>query len=134
MTTIVVFSSSLLVASALVLIKAVELRRGNKNILLGLISRLDNRLEKMVSNLKFRSLQLIQSFRYLVLVRVKEICKDCLRRMEEKAASELKKRQDVIMMGKKEIISKGSVSFYLKKITEDKGSGERGKIEDHLLE
>jgi hypothetical protein len=47
--------------------------------------------------------------------------------------AEYRKRQEVIM-GRKNIANKGSVSFYLKKITEDKKEGEKGKIEDSLPE
>ncbi|MEK7669087.1 MAG: hypothetical protein AAB350_00650 [Patescibacteria group bacterium] len=131
MTTIVIFGSSLFMALILLLTKAMELKYGNKNIILRFIGKLDSKFETVVSNLKFRGLQLTQSIRYIFLVQAKEICKDCFKKIEEKAVNEFKKRQDVIM-GKKEIASKGSVSFYLKKITEDKGNGEKGKIEDSL--
>lgn len=131
MTTIVVFSSSLAVALMLLLTKALELKYGSKNILLKFISRADDRLETLVSGIRFRSLQLIQSVRYIIFVHAKDIFKDYIKKAEEKAIGEFRKRQDVIM-GKKEIVNGGSVSFYLKKITEEKGNGTKGKIEDSL--
>ena len=131
MTTIVVFASSLFITSAFVSIKAVELKYGKKNIILRIVGKFDSKCDHCVSSLKFKGLQLIQSIRYIFLVKIKEVCKDLFRRAEEKVMNEYKKRQDVVM-GKKDITSKGSVSFYLKKITENKGNGEKGKIEDIL--
>jgi len=133
MTTIVVFGSSLAVALILILTKTLEIKYGSKNILLRLIGKADNRLELIVSKIRFRSLQLIQSIRYIIFVHGSEMFKDYIKKAEQKAVSEFKKRQDVIM-GKKEIINGGSVSFYLKKITEEKGHVVKGKIEDSLLE
>lgn len=131
MTTIVVFGSSLAVALILILTKALELKYGSKNILLRLIGKADNRLELIVSKIRFRSLQLIQSIRYIIFVHGSEMFKDYIKKAEERAINEFRKRQDVIM-GKKEIVNGGSVSFYLKKITEEKGHSEKGKIEDSL--
>ena len=131
MATIVVFASSLFIASAFVSVKAVELKYGRKNIILRLIGKFDSKCDNCVSGFKFKGLQLVQSVRYIVLVQIKEICKDLFKKAEEKIISEYKKRRDVVM-GKKDIADKGSVSFYLKKITEDKSNGEKGKIEDSL--
>ena len=129
MTTIVVFGSSLAVALILILTKTLELKYGSKNILLRFIGKADDRLELIVSKIRFRSLQLIQSIRYIIFVHGSEMFKDYIKKAEQKAVSEFKKRQDVIM-GKKKIINGGSVSFYLKKITEEKGHVAKGKIED----
>jgi len=134
MATVVIFASSLFMASGLVLIKAIELRNEKKNFLLKLVNLLDSRFNKIISTLKFKSLQLIQSIRYIVLVEIKRIAKDLFYQVQEKIISEYKKRQEIIIVGKKNIVNKGSVSFYLKKIAEDKGNGEKGKIEDDLLE
>jgi len=131
MATIVVFGSSLFIAVILLLIKGAELKYGSKNVFLRSLGRFDSKFEELVSNIKFRSLQIIQSVRYIIFVHAKEVTKDYLIKIEEKAVNEFKKRQDIIM-GKKEIASKGSVSFYLKKITEVKKNEERGKIEDLL--
>ena len=132
MATIVVFVLSLFMASVMIVIKAIELRNEKKNILLRLINKLDSRLINLVSTLKFKSLQLIQSIRYIILVETKRVAKELFNKVQEKVANEYKKRQQVIIVGKKQITNKGSVSFYLKKITEDKGNTGKGKIDSAL--
>ncbi len=127
MATIVVFASSLSIASILVLVKAIELKFGKKNTFLELIRKLDNRAIAIISEVKFRNLQLIQTIRYIVLVQSKEVFRSFLDKMQEKIALEYRLRQEVVM-GKRNITNRGSVSFYLKKITEEKGI-EKGKIE-----
>lgn len=127
MATIVVFASSLSIASILVLVKAIELKFGKKNIFLELIRKLDNRALTLISEVKFRNLQLIQTVRYIVLVQSKEVFRSFLDKIQEKIALEYRLRQEIVM-GKRNITNRGSVSFYLKKITEEKGI-EKGKIE-----
>lgn len=131
MATIVVFASSLSLASVLVLIKASELKHEKKNILLKLINKLDSKLNEFVPFLRFKSFQLIQSIRYLILVKMKKIAEDLFHKVKEKILNEYKIRQGVIM-GHKEIIDNGSASFYLRKITEGKSNGRKGKIEESL--
>lgn len=131
MATIVVFASSLSIALIFILIKAAEIRSGKKNIVLRLIGKLDAAALKLVADAKFRGLQLTQSIRYIVLVQSKIVCLDLLYKVQNKILSEYQKRQSV-MMGHKDIINKGSVSFYLKKIAEDKGNGRKGKINDGI--
>ncbi|OHA87198.1 MAG: hypothetical protein A3A96_02585 [Candidatus Zambryskibacteria bacterium RIFCSPLOWO2_01_FULL_39_39] len=128
MATVVVFASSLFVTLSLVSLKALELNSGKKNFVLKLISKLDNGTEKLVSILKFKILQLIQSVRYIVLVEAKKVISDLFYDTQERILNEYRIKQD-IMMGRKEVLNKGSVSFYLKKIAENKGNGEKGKIE-----
>lgn len=130
MTTIIVFASSLVITSALIITKALELKHEKKNIILRILSRFDSKSDKFVSALKFKSLQLIQSVRYIALVKSKEVFNDLFNRAKEKVLEELRIRHNIIIMGRKEIAHKGSVSFYLKKITENKGNGLKGKIED----
>lgn len=128
MATIVVFASSLSLTSLLVLVKAVELKYGKKNAVLGFICRFDTKAVSLIAALKFKSLQLIQSIRYLVLVQSRAVLKDWFLKARESVMNEYNARQSMIM-GRKNILNKGSVSFYLKKITENKGNGEKGKIE-----
>jgi hypothetical protein len=128
MTTIVVFASSLFVTSAFVSIKAVELKSGRKNIVLELIGKFDRECDHCVSVFRFRCLQFVQTIRYILFVQLKEIIKHFWNHMHQKIKHEYKIRQEIIM-GRKEISSNGSASFYLKKITEDKCKGEKGKIE-----
>jgi len=129
MATIIVFGSSLFLASVMVSIKALELKRGRKNILLKLINQFDSNIIKLVASFKFKSLQLIQSVRYIVLVKTKEFAENLFVKTQTKVMDEYRKKQKAILVGEKNIVSKGSVSFYLKKITEDKSNGEKGKIE-----
>lgn len=128
MATIVVFASSLSIASLLVLSKAIELRFGRRNIFLTLIGKLDNKAIWFVGFLKFKSLQLVQIIRYIVLVKSKIVFRELFNKVQVKITDEYQKRQN-IMMGRKDIKNNGSVSFYLKKISEEKGNGEKGKIE-----
>lgn len=128
MATIIVFGSSLSLASILLGVKAFELKRGKKNAVLALLCQLDSRLDKLMSSLKFRMLQLVQSVRYILFVQSKIFFRSLADKAIEKITHEYKTRQSTIM-GHKEILNKGSASFYLKKITEHKGNGEKGKIE-----
>lgn len=128
MITIIIFVSSLLIASVFVFIKATELKFGKKNIVLELVGKFDSKCDYCVSSLKFKSLQIVQSVRYILFVQLKEIIKHFWNQMHEKIMREYKIRQEIIM-GRKQIATNGSASFYLKKITEHKGNGEKGKIE-----
>jgi len=132
MTTIVVFASSLSVASILLITKAIELRGEKKNLLLKTLCRFDSRFAKLVSNFKFAILRMIQIVRYIALVWTKEFCKEIYRKVIDWAEKELRARQDTILTGRKDIHKNGSASFYLKKITEVK-NGDKGKIEDDNL-
>ena len=126
-TTTIVFFSSLFLVSLLVLIKAIELKYAKKNLLLRLISRLDDKSSRFVSIFKFKILQIIQTIRYIALIKTKEFFVDYLKSLEEKIINEYKIKEN-ILMGRREIINKGSVSFYLKKIDETKRNGTRGEI------
>ena len=93
------------------------------------IGKFDRQCYNCISNLKFRGLQLVQSARYIIFVQIKTVLKNLFEMAIEKIMIEYKKRQDAIIMGKKDIFDKGSASFYLNKITEGKSNGGRGKIE-----
>lgn len=125
MTTIVVFASSFVAMSALVGFKTLELKCGKKNIALKCVGLFDSKAEKLISNIKFRFVQIMQTARFLVLIQAKVIFKNLLERVEDNIKS-----KHTVLMGQKNIINKGSVSFYLKKIAEDKVNGGRGKIEE----
>ncbi len=127
MTIIVVFASSLFIALILVLIKATELKSGKRNVGLAVISKLDSKTIWLLKTLEFRGLQLVQSLRYLVTVRAKNAIHNLLDKLWQKAINEYRARHEVIM-GRKDIVNKGSVSFYLKKIDESKKNGQKGEI------
>lgn len=128
MVTIVVFASSLFIASAIILMKTIELKYGKRNVLFGFISKFDPDLKKLVLSLEFKSLQFIQVVRHILLVQTKIILKNLFHRIKEKIVNEYKTRRDVVM-DHRNIANNGSVSFYLKKIAENRGNGKRGKIE-----
>ena len=132
MATSIVFASALFIASLLVIIKGIDLKFGKKSIILIIIGKLDKRAETLATFIKFKSLQLIQIVRYMISVKAKEIIKDLSNKVQNKLADEYRARQEIIM-GRKNIVSKGPASFYLKKISENKESGEKGKIEDENL-
>lgn len=131
MATIIVFASSLFLAALIVLIKAIELKYGKKNILLGLISKFDRKADAFVASLKFKGLQIIQSIRYIILVEAKAFFWALLIKIENRIKEEYRTRENTIM-GRKNLKPNGSASFYLKKITEEKNGAEKGKIEEEL--
>lgn len=131
MATIVVFASSLFITSILVLFKAVELRYQKKNILLSQICKFDDQAVNLAQNIKFRIFQLIQTIRYVLIVKSKEIFRNTIIEMEARIVHEYKSRQKSLM-GRKDILNRGAVSFYLKKIAEDKINNEKGKIEESV--
>ena len=132
MTTVVIFGSSLFVAILLVLLQAWELRRAKKNIILSLLAKLDPLSEKLIEVLKFRLLQAIQTLRFVVLVWSKEFASNLSSKAIDRLIKEFETRKGTVM-GKKEIRNNGAVSFYLRKIQEDKSNGEKGKIEEESL-
>lgn len=131
MATIIVFASSLSIASILLILKAIELRFSRRNILLRFVSRFDAKVLSILEILRFRFFQLIQTVRYVLMVKSVEMFKDLFFKVEHRLISEYRVRQEN-MMGRRNIINKGSVSFYLKKIAEDKVIGEKGQIVEEI--
>jgi hypothetical protein len=131
MTTITIFISSLFVLAAFLGLKTAEIKYEKRNIFCEILGKFDEGAHKLVANLKFKSLQLIQSARYIVLVEAKEAARKLFEKLEEKIIAEYRAGHTMIM-GQKEIAGNGSASFYLRKITENKDNGQRGKIEETL--
>ncbi len=73
----------------------------------------------------------IQSVRYIFLVYLPSVIDRVLERVKESILKELRSRQNVLM-GQKDIENKGSVSFFLKKIDENKKNGQKGEINETL--
>lgn len=128
MAILIIFASSLLFVMSIVLFKAVESRFGKRNLILELIRKLDTKSEKFIATLKFRAWQAIQSVRYLFVVKIKASFFDWLQAMQYKIAREYDLQQNTLM-GRRQIVGNGSASFYLKKISEEKSFGSKGKIE-----
>jgi hypothetical protein len=116
----------------LVAIKDFEVRRKKRNFALGALSRLDERSLALIAAIKFRGLQFIQSVRYIVLVEAKNFIIVLVKRYCNRIYSEYTKARERTIMGQKQIESRGSVSFFLKKITEEKSGIVKGKIEETL--
>lgn len=131
MTIVLVFLGSLFCASALVMLKDLEVRRKKKNFALGILGRLDEKSLALASSIKYRSLQFIQSIRYIILVEAKNFLFAWAKDSWQRIYSEYLKARERALSGQKEINSRGSVSFYLKKITDEKG-GVKGRIEETL--
>ncbi len=131
MVTIVVFASSLFLTSILVLAKAIELKYNKRSFLLRLIGKLDQKAEAAINRLKFLCLLLIQSVRYLVLIRLPMILKEWAMDVKTKIMAEYRAKESVVM-GRKNITNKGSVSFYLKKIDQGYKNGQGKIVEDNL--
>jgi len=129
MTTIITFSISLSVSALLIIIKAFELKHEKRNFVLEILGKLDSRVVESIGALKFRIYQLIQTLRYLVLVEFASFLKRHIDSIKERIMNEIKIRQEIIIMGRKNISNNSSASFYLKKIAENKSAGEKGKIE-----
>jgi hypothetical protein len=129
MTTITLFAGSLLVSIYLVIAKAVEIKYGKKCVSLKLLSLLDPHSQNLISGLKFRMLQIVQSVQYIILVQIRAVFINLLEKVEDKIMEEYRAKHSVLAMGRKNIVNKGSVSFYLKKITENRREEMRGKIE-----
>jgi hypothetical protein len=130
-TTIVVFISSFFIALVFLTLKTIEIKYEKRNIFCELLGKFDATAHKLIVDLKFKSLQLIQSARYIVLIEAKEFAKKLFEKLEQKIINEYHAHH-IMIMGQKEIATTGSASFYLRKITEDKNNGTKGKIEDSL--
>lgn len=131
MITIVIFASSLFLALLILILKSIESKRGKPDALLALVNLLNPKVEKFIEAFKFKCLQIIQTVRYVVLIKTREYIEDLISQVQEKFFNAYKVRQE-ILMGRKHIMNKGSVSFYLKKVAEYKGNGIKGKIEESL--
>lgn len=128
MAILIIFASSVLFVMSLIVFKAIESRFGKRNFILELVRKLDAKSEKFIATLKFRTWQAIQSVRYLFVVKIKATFFDYLQAMQYKIAREYDLQQNTLM-GRKQIVGSGSASFYLKKISEEKSFGSKGKIE-----
>jgi len=131
MAVVIVFGSSFILALCIFTLKYFELRRGKSNFLLRFVSRFDSRAEELVAASKFRILQLIQSARYVVLVHIPAVIDRAIEKTKESILQELDARRNMLR-GQKDISNKGAVSFFLKKIDENKRNGERGEINEEM--
>ncbi|MBN2094311.1 MAG: hypothetical protein JW740_03025 [Candidatus Zambryskibacteria bacterium] len=127
MYTITVFNISLIVVLLFLFVKTLEIKYKKQSIASRFRDKLDVLSQKLISNLKFKWLQFIQSLQYIILIKAKILFKNVLVKIEAKIMNEYHAKQNTIMGGQRNISNRGSVSFYLKKISEGKTTS--GKIE-----
>lgn len=128
MITISIFSSSLFFAIALIILKAFDIRSGKQNFIARIISKLDNKSTELIKSIKFRSFQFIQILRYIFLVKTKNAIEVFFSDLFTRVRDEYLEREKVFM-GRKDISNKGAVSFFLKRIKDEKAFLNKGKIE-----
>lgn len=138
MITISVFAASVVVLTILFLSKHREVKTGERTFLGKFLSKFDVQTGNVLEKTRYRFYQIVQTIRYLFLVHIPEKSKVKISKTKESVASRYSKQKDAIM-GKKELNSNGSSSFFLRKVTEHKNAGsggengERGRIEDESI-
>lgn len=131
MVTIVIFGVSIFFAFTILLLKMLYLHRGRDGFVLRFLGRCDPWTERLTSATKFRTLQIIQSVRYLFLLRLPEIVSQTAKKYKGRLVLKLENKRN-LLMGRKEITNKGAVSFFLKKMDEAKKNGHKGEINEIL--
>lgn len=96
-----------------------------------LFTRLDPKSEKLISILKFRVKQVVQTTKYIIFVLIPQRSEASLKKGKDVAMREYNKQKEVVM-GKKDLRS-GGASFFLKKMKEEMKTVKSGKIEDDSL-
>jgi len=129
---IILFSISLLVLLVLLIGKAIEIKRGNKNWVTAGIAKLDPKAGSLIFAVSFRIRQAIQVVKYIVLVLIPNKAESSLRQAKSTAIKEYKKQKEIVM-GKKDLSSNGGASFFLKKMKEGMEAEKGGTIEDQDL-
>lgn len=136
MTAVIIFTISFLGLLILFLSKRRELKTGVKTPLGVFLARFDNKSEQTISKLQKFVYTTIQTVKYFLLVHLPEKGKVKISETKESVLNKYNKQKDAIM-GKKELSKNGASSFFLRKVSENKNSGngnnnERGKIEEIL--
>lgn len=131
MTTIAVFGSSSILALFIVALKWLSVRRNKEGFLLTLLGRFNPFTERLIVDIKFRLLQIIQTIRYIFTIHIPVFIDKIVEKARQSAIKELEARRGMLL-GRKDIANKGSVSFFLKKIDENKQNTEKGEINDSL--
>lgn len=128
MITITIFASSLFFATFIIALKAFNIKSGREIRIHALIGKFDNKSTKLIANIKFLFFQTIQSIRYIFIVKIKDPFINFVTKEISRIANEYESSQR-ILMGRKDISKKGAVSFYLRKIEEERVNIGKGKIE-----
>lgn len=128
MTTIIIFALALFFAISIIFFKALDLKKGKSNFVYTIIGKFDRSSAVFVEKIKFSILQFIQSIRYIILVKIRNKITDFVSQEIRRILNEYENKQK-IFMGRKNIANNGSVSFYLKKIKDQKAYDGKGKID-----
>lgn len=128
MTLIIIFLVSTSLIILLLTLKGIDERRIEPNFVSRYLSRFDVKSEIFINYLKFKTLQIIQTLRYIFIVKVSKYFAEQNYKLKTWIIDELDKKQK-IFMGRKEISKKGAVSFYIKKIEDNRTVSGKGKIE-----
>ncbi|HEY4516218.1 MAG TPA: hypothetical protein VJH67_03475 [Candidatus Paceibacterota bacterium] len=134
------FIPAFLVLVILFLSKHREINAGTKTFVGNFLSRFDVSSARIMSLIKYRMYQVVQTVRYLLFVHLPEKSKVKINKTKEAVEERYRKQKDAVM-GKKELKQNGSSSFFLHKMSEHKNSadsevtegGERGRIEDESI-
>jgi hypothetical protein len=131
MISIITFGSSFLLLVILFVGKSSEQKSGNKNFINKAAGLLDGLASKILDFLYFRWKQISQTVRYIIFIMIPHRSEEAFRQMKGKAVNQYNKQRDSLM-GKKDLVSSSSASFFIKKIREDKKNTKEGKIDDLL--
>ncbi len=131
MTNIVFFFVSLFIVFVLFVLKLVSVSKNRDIFPLNIFRITDPKAEKLIDYLKYKIYQIVQTLRFLVIVKMPEVLKHEKNKMQEKIAEKIDKQRDVIL-GKINIKDNGSSSFYLKEISEQAKNEEKGRIDESL--
>ncbi|MEK7642459.1 MAG: hypothetical protein AAB392_01555 [Patescibacteria group bacterium] len=131
MVTIVIFALSVIVASLLIVLRLLAMRSSRESLPLRFMSKYDSATQDFVDNLRFRILQVIQTIKYLTLVHMPSVADSTIAKYKLKMLDKLETQRN-LLMGRKNIQNRGSVSFFLKKIDETKKQTPKGFINDTL--
>lgn len=130
MIAIIIFGLSTLFVLSIVISKLIEQKTNRTILLLKVLRKFDPNAESFITKFRYRTLQLIQTVRYILIVHIPQIIREIGSEIHQGAMREYRISQSIIM-GRKNITNKGAVSFYLKKIKEERESG-RGEIQDNM--
>lgn len=126
MTTTVVFGVSLFIAVLIVMLKHLELRSSKRHFLLSPLSKFDNQVQKLMRAAENLMLTLLKSLQHLIMISLKNAINKSWLHTKNRILHEYRIREEIIL-GRKHIPNRGSVSFYLRKIDEAK-NGNKGEI------
>lgn len=131
MATIVIFWFFLLLVLLLLLLKYFEIKKGKNIKLLQFLSHFDFFFEKCKVFVDYKLLQVKQTIKYIFVVYIPDIIGRKTQKYKENINIKINNNKEMLM-GKRELENKGSSSFFLRKIDENKKNAKKGEINDFL--